>query len=88
MSRQYQLDDLQNYDICLNCFKYLHSINLYELRRILHCFRHLDFINLMSYDLHGSWEPQTGHQSALYQDTGETAPESYLNVVKIIVFKL
>ncbi|KAK7112259.1 hypothetical protein V1264_011736 [Littorina saxatilis] len=42
--------------------------------------KHLDFINLMSYDLHGSWEPQTGHQSALYQDTGETAPESYLNV--------
>ena len=27
---------------------------------------HLDFINVMTYDYHGSWEKQTNHQAALY----------------------
>ncbi|XP_076449216.1 chitinase-3-like protein 1 isoform X2 [Babylonia areolata] len=42
--------------------------------------QHLDFINLMSYDLHGSWDPVTGHQAALYAHPSETGPQSYLNV--------
>ena len=28
--------------------------------------QHLDWINLMTYDMSGAWDPQTGHQSALY----------------------
>ena len=31
-----------------------------------HYAQYLDFINLMTYDLHGAWDTQTNHQSALY----------------------
>ncbi|XP_066963997.1 LOW QUALITY PROTEIN: acidic mammalian chitinase-like [Macrobrachium rosenbergii] len=37
--------------------------------------KYLDVINLMTYDLHGSWEPYAHHHSILYahpNDTGET----------------
>ncbi|KAL8597655.1 hypothetical protein ACOMHN_031590 [Nucella lapillus] len=42
--------------------------------------REVDFINLMTYDLHGSWEKQTGHSSPLYGRSGESQEESVLNV--------
>lgn len=28
--------------------------------------QHLDFINVMTYDFHGTWEPRTNHHSALF----------------------
>ncbi|XP_076461458.1 chitinase-3-like protein 1 [Babylonia areolata] len=37
--------------------------------------RDLDFINLMAYDLHGSWDRRTGHNAGLY--TSSTDPENY-----------
>jgi len=37
----------------------------------------LDFINLMAYDLHGSWEPTTGHHTALEGPPGDTLTVSY-----------
>ena len=40
-------------------------------------------INLMTYDLHGSWEDHTGHHSALYTRTGETGDDLTLNVVSL-----
>ncbi|WAQ95300.1 CHIA-like protein [Mya arenaria] len=37
-------------------------------------------INLMSYDLHGSWEDFTGHHSPLYARSNEQGNQTYLNV--------
>ncbi|XP_036117133.1 chitotriosidase-1 [Molossus molossus] len=49
----------------------------YEVDRIA---RDLDFISLMAYDLHGSWEKSTGHNSPLYRRPGESGAEAQLNV--------
>jgi chitinase len=40
--------------------------------------KYVDFINLMTYDLNGSWNPYTGLHSALYSGTGDKSYE--LNV--------
>ncbi|KAL9987524.1 hypothetical protein ACROYT_G001848 [Oculina patagonica] len=34
----------------------------------------LDILNLMTYDLHGSWDPVTGHQTAMVGDDKLTVP--------------
>lgn len=41
----------------------------------------MDFINVMTYDLHGPWEKFTGHNSPLYARSVEAEPENELNVV-------
>lgn len=43
--------------------------------------RSLDFISLMTYDFHGSWERSTGHNSPLYKRQGESGAAAELNVV-------
>lgn len=43
--------------------------------------RKLDFISLMAYDFHGSWEKATGHNSPLYKRQGESGTAAELNVV-------
>ncbi|MFJ8045491.1 glycoside hydrolase family 18 protein [Kitasatospora sp. NPDC096147] len=49
-----------------------------ELRKVA---RHVDFLNLMTYTFHGSWEPQgpTNHQANLYTDPADPSgpAESY-----------
>ena len=37
----------------------------------------LDFINLMTYDLHGSWDKETGHQTAVVGSPGDKLTVSY-----------
>ena len=45
-------------------------------------------LNLMAYDLQGSWNPITGHQSALYDRPEESAESKKLNVVCIYYLSL
>lgn len=42
---------------------------------------YLDFINIMTYDLHGAWDTQTNHQSALYSKSD--APND-LNIDSVV----
>lgn len=46
---------------------------------LCHAYRLLDIVNIMTYDLHGHWDAQTGHQAALYPNN-ENWP--YYSVVR------
>ncbi|XP_053096889.1 acidic mammalian chitinase-like [Pangasianodon hypophthalmus] len=48
----------------------------YEIAEIS---KYLDFISVTTYDIHGSWESFTGHNSPLYQWSQETGAQIYLN---------
>jgi len=41
---------------------------------------HLDFINVMTYDFHGHWEPVTGHNSPLYPSRIDSGSHIHHNV--------
>lgn len=43
--------------------------------------RYLDFINIMTYDFHGAWDPFTGHNSPLYRSSVDQGENIYYNVV-------
>lgn len=47
----------------------------------MHFIRYLDFINVMTYDFHGTWESVTGHHSPLYKGSQDTGDHAYLNTV-------
>ncbi|XP_006834178.1 PREDICTED: chitotriosidase-1 [Chrysochloris asiatica] len=49
----------------------------YEVDKIA---QNLDFISLMAYDFHGTWETVTGHNSPLYKRQGESGVQAQLNV--------
>lgn len=42
--------------------------------------KHLDFINVMAYDLHGSWEKKANHHAALNPHACEDSSEQHLNL--------
>jgi GH18 family chitinase len=44
--------------------------------------RNVDLINVMTYDLYGSWHNKIGHHSALFHRPGETGMERELNTVR------
>ncbi|XP_056588210.1 acidic mammalian chitinase-like [Triplophysa dalaica] len=48
----------------------------YEIAEIS---KYLDFINVMTYDFHGSWQRFTGHNSPLYNGSKDTGDNIYLN---------
>ncbi|XP_033754673.1 uncharacterized protein LOC117337653 [Pecten maximus] len=41
---------------------------------------YLDFISIMTYDLHGSWDDVTGHNSPLFSRNSETEEQKQLNM--------
>ncbi|MGN9837993.1 glycoside hydrolase family 18 protein [Nonomuraea sp. H19] len=46
----------------------------FEVRRV---FKALDFATVQGYDLHGPWEPQTGHNGNLFTDRRDPNPVRY-----------
>lgn len=55
--------------------------NGYEVAKIC---QDLDFINVMTYDLHGTWESFTGHHAAMYVRQDESGDQRNLNVEWVI----
>ncbi|WP_295003135.1 glycosyl hydrolase family 18 protein [Sulfurimonas sp.] len=49
--------------------------------------QYLDFINIMTYDMHGAWENKTNHQSALFSNPDITDPFKLTidNAVKLMI---
>ena len=45
---------------------------------------YLNYINLMSYDLHGAWEKTTNHNAALYANPAEPAESANRNVDRAV----
>ena len=43
--------------------------------------RELDFINVMTYDFHGTWEQFTGHNSPLFRGSEDSGDLIYFNTV-------
>ncbi|RVE70894.1 hypothetical protein OJAV_G00068520 [Oryzias javanicus] len=41
--------------------------------------KYLDFINVMTYDFHGTWETVTGHYSPLFKGSRDTGDNVYFN---------
>lgn len=50
----------------------------------MHLIRYLDFINVMTYDFHGSWEGVTGHNSPLFKGANDTGDKAQLNTVSCV----
>ena len=52
-------------------------LKAYDIENIV---AHLDFISIMSYDYHGSWDKKAGHNSPLYSSQSDTPEDKRLTV--------
>lgn len=57
----------------------------YEIKEMS---KYLDFINLMTYDLHGSWESTLGHNAPLSPKPGADDKEIALNIEFVVDYWL
>lgn len=57
----------------------LHSYDVPEISK------YLDFINVMTYDFHGQWERQVGHNSPLHPLESATSYQKKLTVVSTLI---
>lgn len=48
----------------------------------------VDFMTVMTYDYHGSWEPQTGHVSPLYGNAGDKYPQYNVDYTMQLLSKM
>ncbi|KAM3872056.1 acidic mammalian chitinase-like [Diretmus argenteus] len=51
--------------------------NGYEIAEVS---KYLDFMNVMTYDFHGAWDPFTGHNSPLYLGVSDAGDNIYYNI--------
>ena len=49
---------------------------------VLPVHRYVDYLLLMTYNYHGSWNPYTGHHSGLFPRSDETGGEREWNQVR------
>jgi GH18 family chitinase len=49
---------------------------------VIRLFSYVDMINVMTYDMYGSWTNKIGHHSALFHRHGEKGMERDLNTVR------
>lgn len=54
----------------------------YDIRGI---FENCDFVNLMTYDMHGGWEGKTGFQSALFRGPSDDTPSNVHESVMLLL---
>ncbi len=57
----------------------------YEVSEIT---KYFDFVNVMTYDLHGSWNNYIGHHAPLYPKKDETGDDRYLNIDWVVKYWL
>ena len=81
---------------CRFKLKLIWKITLIQLRGIetintrivfLRIAKSLDFINVMTYDLHGSWDGFADHHSPLFKRSHDHSPFDVLNSVRTKYFK-
>lgn len=56
--------------------------NNYDVREV---FKHSDFVNVMTYSLHGSWEGKTGLHSALYSGPADKSDRNVHDTIQALL---
>ncbi|KAI9207683.1 glycosyl hydrolases family 18-domain-containing protein [Polychytrium aggregatum] len=68
----------ENYLISIAAPAGLDKINKIDTKAVCNS---VDYVNIMTYDIHGEWESTTNHQAGIYDDTpNPTAPETSVDV--------
>lgn len=88
----YEIAEIAKYNFVQ--FKSVFDFNQYKFILVFHndfslftC-RYLDFINVMTYDFHGAWDPATGHNSPLYRGSQDSGDLIYFNTVSTFRCKI